>query len=181
MVVKSEAIKAFLKVKTYSDLYELYGKNMEVQVVVSQGEGQRIDVAGTTGKNGFAFSDNVETWRPFRIPAKAMSEPVDNDGEMNFNLDNHVEGIGMTGWDWVNKLSRWVAYDFDAMLGHSERHSKKLSEVEMKEIHDTVTKLPFVTLRRSTSGKGLHLYIFLEPVKTDNHTEHAALARAILM
>lgn len=180
MTLKSEAIKAYLNVKTHPDLATLYHKGMEVQVNVGQGKGARIDAGSAQGKSSTAFSDGVETWRAFRIPSKAMSEPVDNDGAINWNFDEHVEGIGMTGWDWQKKQSIWVAYDFDAMLGHSEKHSRKLSEAEMQGVHDTVTKLPFVTLRRSTSGRGLHLYVFLEPIETLNHTEHAALARAIL-
>lgn len=180
MALKSEAIKAFLNVNTHPDLAAMYSKAMEVQVNVAQGNGQRIDTGGLNGKPGFAFTDGMETWRAFRIPAKAMSDPVDNDSKQSWNLDKHVEGIGLTGWDWEAKLSRWVAYDFDALMGHSDKHQKKLTECQLQEVHDTVMKLPFVTVRRSTSGKGLHLYVELEPVPTATHTEHAAIARAIL-
>lgn len=181
MINKSEAIKAFLTAKAHPDLHPLYNRGMEVQVNVAQGKGNRIEVGGLgTTKAGIAFTDGSETWKSFRIPAKAMSTPVDNDGSMSFNLDLHVEGIGLTGWDWLQKKSMWVAYDFDAMMGHSDKHTKKLSECELEEVQKAVTGLPFVTVRRSTSGKGLHLYIFLEGVPTDNHTEHAALARSIL-
>src|SRR5208282_2121821 len=42
--------------------------------------------------------------------------------------------------------------------------------------------LPYVETRRSTGGSGAHLYCYFdtEGVPTDNHTEHAALARCIL-
>lgn len=179
-MLKSEVIKAFLKAKARTDLAELYNKDMEVQVNVLQGRGQRIETGAPGTKSGIAFSDGIETWFNMRIPSKAMTEPVDNDSHMKFDLEEHVEGIGMTGWDWKNKLSRWVAYDFDAMMGHSEKHTKKLTDAQLQEIQKTVTDLPFVTIRRSTSGKGIHLYVMLEPVPTANHTEHAALARSIL-
>jgi hypothetical protein len=179
-VLKSEAIKKFLEAKSHSDLAKLYHKGMEVQVNAAMDEGRRIEMGGPGTKSGFAFTDGIETWRAFRIPKKAMSEPEDNDGGMTWNLEKHVEGIGMTGWNWQEKKSLWVAYDFDSMMGHSEKHQKKLNEAQLLEVQKAVTDLPFVTLRRSTSGKGLHLYIYIEGIETATHTEHAALARAIL-
>ena len=86
----------------------------------------------------------------------------------------------MTGWDWKNRKSLWVAFDFDAISGHSEKHTSKLDVSQLREVQEAATQIPWVTVRKSTSGKGLHLYVFLEPVDSANHNEHAALARAIL-
>jgi Family of unknown function (DUF5906) len=180
MALKSEAITAYLKIKTHADLAAMYHAGMEVQVNVAQGNGQRIDTGQLHGKTSFSFTDGDETWAAFRIPRKAMSEPENNDGPMMWNLEKHVDGIGLTGWDWKDKVSRWVAFDFDAMVGHADSHAKKLNDAQLSEVHKVVTELPYVTIRRSTSGKGLHVYILLEPVETKNHTEHAALARSIL-
>lgn len=116
-----------------------------------------------------------------RIPLNASTNPEFTDSEIKFDLAAHAEGIGMTGWDWNARKSRWVAFDFDSIVGHSEKHSSKLTEAELQTVRDAASALPFVTVRKSTSGKGLHLYVHLGvPVHTDNHTEHAALARAIL-
>jgi len=180
MPLKSEAIKSFLIAHTHQDLSSLYFKGMETQVNVAQDNGKLEDIGKLGGKPIIAYTDGNETWKTFRIPAKAMSAPEDNDGEVGYNLDEHVEGIGMTGWDWQNKVSKWVAYDFDAMLGHSEKHAKKLTDTELLKVQQIVTGLPYVTIRKSTSGRGLHLYVFLNDIKTENHTEHAALARSIL-
>ncbi len=179
-MTKSEAIKLYLTSNTHADLASLYHKPMEVQVNVLKGVGKQIDVSNVGQRPVAAYTDDVEIWKPFRVPYKAMSVPEDNDTTIKFNLDKHVEGIGMTGWDWVNKQSLWVAYDFDSMLGHSDKHAKKLTDAELSKVQEIVTGLPYVTLRRSTSGRGLHLYIFLNKIPTANHTEHAALARSIL-
>ena len=179
-VKRSQAIKLFLNTHTHADLASLYNKGMEVQVNVAKDKGERNEAGDFKGKAWVEWTDGIEKWASYRMPKNAMSEPEDNDYNQNFNLDAHAEGIGMTGWNWQRKQSMWVAYDFDAMLGHSDKHTKKLSEKELQEIQDVVTKLSFITLRKSTSGRGLHLYIFLEPVATANHTEHAALARSIL-
>jgi hypothetical protein len=178
--LKTEAIAAFLKAKTHPDLAALYSPAMEVQVNVGRDSGRRVDAGEFKGREYNVWTDGINTWKPFRIPLAANSEPTYKDTPISFSLEEHAEGIGMTGWDWQEKVSRWVAFDFDAIVGHSDKHGKKLTDEELQNVQRIVSKLPFVTLRRSTSGKGLHLYIYLTPVPTANHTEHAALARAIL-
>lgn len=171
MTKRSEAVKLFLNKNTQYDLAALYHSGMEVQVNVS-GEG------GTKTDN--KWSDGTETWGPFRMPYKANTDPEDNDYPVKFDFDKRVQGIGLTGWDWKAKKSRWVAFDFDAVTGHSDLHTKKLSSDEMAKVQEVACKLPFVTVRKSTSGRGLHLYVFTPDVTTENHNEHAALARSIL-
>ncbi len=179
-MLKTEAVAAFLRLKTHADLSSLYNTSMEVQVNVAREGGKQIDAGDLKGRAFNAFTDGETVWKPFRIPFKAKTEPEYTDSAIKFSIAKYAEGIGMTGWDWASRKSRWVAFDFDAIMGHSDRHGKKLDDRQLAEIQDIVSNVPFVTLRRSTSGKGLHLYIFLEPVETANHTEHAALARSIL-
>jgi Family of unknown function (DUF5906) len=176
---KTSAIKAFLMAYAPPDLAGLYDHDMECQVTVAKDNGDRIE-GDFKGKHWQGYSDGLQTWKPIRIPLNAMSEPTYEDVPMAFDLSDHAEGIGMTGWDWKNKLSRWVAFDFDAISGHSDKHQKKLSDVELQKIRDLVSCIPWVTIRKSTGGRGLHVYVFVEPTTTNNHTEHAALARAIL-
>jgi len=176
---RTQSIKQFLLASAHADLASLYNHDMEVQVNVAQDGGSRVD-GDFKGRQWHGFTDGMQTWKAIRIPYKAMSEPQYVDVEISFDLAAHAEGIGMTGWDWVAKLSRWVAFDFDAISGHSDKHAKKLTEAELENLKKQVENVDWVTLRKSTSGKGLHLYVFLDPVPTSNHTEHAALARAVL-
>lgn len=179
MVSRTHAIKNFLISQTHKDLSDLYNYDMEVQVNVACGNGTRVD-SEFKGRQWNAWTDGIQTWYPFRIPKNANSEPEYNDSELKYDLIEHAEGIGMTGWNWEKRESNWVAFDFDGIAGHSEKHEKKLTDAELKEVEKIVSEIPWVTLRRSTSGKGLHIYVHLIPVTTKNHTEHAALARAIL-
>lgn len=179
MPTKTESIKLILEAKTLSDLAALYSPNMECQVNVAQDGGTRVE-GEFSGKRWVAWTDNSQQWKSFRIPHKANSTPEYTDTKITFDLGLHAEGIGMTGWDWENRLSRWVAFDFDLISGHSERHQAKMSEAQMKEVVEKASQLEWVTVRKSASGKGIHLYVFMEPVTTQNHNEHAALARAIL-
>lgn len=176
---RTEAIKRFLLAKTHADLAQLYTSDMEVQVNVAKDDGEK-EKGEYKGKEYVVWTDGQERWKSFRIPYKAMTDtPEYKDVPMSFSLDKHAEGIGMTGWDWKAQKSRWVAYDFDTIVGHSDRHTKKLTDVELESITKLVENVPWVTLRKSTGGGGLHLYVFVD-VDTKSHTEHAALARAIL-
>lgn len=180
-MLRTDAIANYLKVSTFADLAKLYTPDMEVQVNVAKDNGKLVEGGDFRGRASRAWTDDVTTWYPFRIPLHANTEtPEFNNHEMTFSIEQHAEGIGMTGWDFKNKVSRWVAFDFDAITGHSDRHSKKLTEQQLSEVRDAVNKLPWTTLRLSTSGKGLHLYVFLNSVPTSTHTEHAALARSVL-
>ncbi len=175
--MKTEAIKIFLSRNSHADLAELYNLNMECQVNVAQDNGERIE-GEYKGRMWHGWTDGLgNTWKSFRIPwGAASNEAKYEDSALNFSLDQHAEGIGMTGWDWQSKVSRWVAYDFDAIA----THTGALTQDQLLLVQESAQNIPWVTVRKSTSGKGLHLYVYLEPVETRNHTEHAALARAIL-
>lgn len=174
-----EAIQKFLTLRSRPDLAALYSPDMECQITVGQDGGTRVD-GEFKGHSYQAWTDGGQTWKPIRIPYKASSEPeYDLNKVIQFDLDAHAEGVGMTGWDWTHRLSRWVGFDFDAIIGHSDSHTKTLNNDELIRIQNTVQDIPWITLRKSTSGKGLHIYVHLS-VSTQNHTEHQALARAIL-
>lgn len=179
MVTRTQAIKSFLVQNTHEDLASLYGPQMECQVIVAQDHGERL-TGEFQGVKWAGYTDGINVWKPFRIPRNAHVDPEYTDTPMNFDLSVHAEGIGMTGWDWMNRQSKWVAYDFDAIVGHSDKHSSKIDADELKRVREAACSIPWVTVRHSTSGRGLHLYVFVDDVPTQNHTEHAALARAIL-
>jgi len=153
---------------------------MEVQCNVLKLHGERVD-STYKGRTLVAWTDGLQTWKPFRIPYNAGTKPEYNlETQMSFDLDTYAEGIGMTGWNWVKKVSKYVAYDFDAITGHSDRHTRKCSDEELNKVKDLVQNVPWVEVRKSTGGKGLHLYVHVNDVPTENHHEHAALARSIL-
>jgi len=179
MPTKTQSIKLLLDKLTHPDLANLYNHDMECQVNVAQDGGERIE-GDYKGRKWHGWSDGHSTWKSFRIPYKAMSDPIYDDLKIKFDLAHHAEGIGMTGWDWKNRCSKWVAYDFDAIVGHSEKHKAKLTNVELDRVREEASAIEWVTIRKSTSGKGLHLYVELDDVPTQNHNEHAALGRAIL-
>ena len=179
MPTRTEAIKMFLNNKTIPDLADYYNHNMECQVNVAQDGAERVE-GDYKGRKWHGWTDGLTTWKSFRIPYNAATKPDYQDKNMSFDLAAHVEGIGMTGWDWKARVSKWVAFDFDDIVGHSDKHSNKLNNDELEEVRTKAQEIDWVTVRYSTSGKGLHLYVFLDDIETANHNEHSALARSIL-
>ncbi len=99
---------------------------------------------------------------------------------MKYDLATHVEGIGCTGFDFGKRVSRWFGFDFDSIAGH--KGGKQLSDEELKAVREAAWNIPWLEIRKSTGGKGLHLYIRCDKqgISVENHTEHAALGRAVL-
>jgi hypothetical protein len=179
MPTKSEAIKNVLVARTHVDLANLYSLAMECQVNVAQDGGERVE-GDYSGRKWHGWTDGLTTWKSFRIPFKASTDPEYTDNEIKFDLADHAEAIGMTGWDWQNRVSRWIAFDFDSIIGHSDKHSSKLTNDELDAVQTAARNIEWVTIRKSTGGNGIHLYVFLNNIPTRNHNEHAALARSIL-
>ncbi|MEN6367676.1 MAG: primase-helicase family protein [Thermoguttaceae bacterium] len=173
----TEALRAFLearKTPANADLVARWGRNMETQVNVAAGNGEPVDGKRST------WSDGINEWFNIRIPKNAATDPSFNDYSLSFPLDVHAEGIGMTGWDWEACRSRHFAYDFDSITGHAK--GVGIDDEQLAKVREAACALPYVEVRRSTGGGGIHLYVYLdaEGVPTENHTEHAALARCIL-
>jgi hypothetical protein len=161
--MRSSVISEFLINNTHRDLALMYNESMQCHVIVSSRGGTR---------NGMSWSDGIETWYPFII-----QDELDLEKKLTYDFASHVEGIGLTGWDWREKVSQWVAFDFDSIINHKQG----LTQLELDEIINNVSQVEWVNIRYSKSGRGLHLYVFLEPViPTDSRVEHSAVARAIL-
>ena len=177
---RAEAIRDFLEDRARPELARLYHAGMEVQVNVAQMHGRRKE--SVKRSRAVIWTDGTTSWYNYRIPKQAWANPEDNSGmRQSYDLAQFVEGIGLTGWDFSRRVSCYVAYDFDALVGHSAQHAKKLSPEELNQVRKLACEIPWVTVRQSTGGHGLHLYVQLDPViETSNHAEHAALARAIL-
>jgi hypothetical protein len=166
------------------DILELYSPDMEVQVNVLHTNAEPVE-----GKRNTWMKDGQVFWN-IRVPKKAMSDPEWRDYGMKWSLTYFAEAIGMTGWDWVNRTSRFVAFDFDAITGHAP--GVGVDEDKLRIIQAVASEIPWVQTRRSTRGGGLHLYVFFSTwnseiqqwvgpgVRTQNHTEHAALGRCVL-
>lgn len=176
-----DATRVFLHRRTaevgYADLLQrwLDHDGMETQVNVRRDLGEPHPDKPTT-----RVADDGTEFFNFRFPKHADSEPVYRDFDLKFHLLDYAEAIGSTGWDGKARRSRWIGFDFDTITNHAE--GVGVSEAELDRIRAAACAIPWVEVRKSTGGGGLHLYVVFdaEGVPTANHTEHAALARALL-
>ena len=142
---------------------------METQIMCHPG--------GTPLENG-KFEENGEVFGPHRWPYDAGGEANFNNPRIQYIIRNRLKAIGTTWWDWKNKRSIGLGYDFDSIMGHAD--GVGVSDEELAKLDHIETE--WLEVIRSTGGHGRHIYIwFQEPFPiTNNHHEHAALARAYI-
>lgn len=156
------------------ELLDRWSISMETQINVIASMGTPVE----DQKGVFEDKHGNRFWN-IRIPKGANTEtPTFNDYPTPYPFVMFAQGIGCTGWDWQAKVSRWVGFDFDAITGHAA--GVGVSGDELERVKDAACALPWVEVRNSTGGNGLHLNVLLDAIPTATHTEHAALARCIL-
>lgn len=129
------------------------GTDLELQVSVSPVGGEPVEGKKST------FTDGVNEWFSFRIPKATAKGMLWDDFTLRFNLAKHVESIGASGWDWKSNVARWVGFDFDSSTSHA---TSGIDDAQLTTIVSALSKLPYVEIRKSTSGSGLHAYVFLD-------------------
>lgn len=166
MITRSEELKNFVNLNCVDDFKLRYTSTKQLHVIVAPGNGRQIE-----GKHK-AWTDGVENWYNFVINDEEQSLR-----QVGFDLSTHIEGLGLTGWDWKQQASCWVGFDFDSITNHKQG----LRDYEISEIIDNLSRIPWVELRYSKSGKGIHVYVHLNPaIPTKDRNEHGAVARAII-
>jgi hypothetical protein len=141
----------------------------EIHVAPRADIGEAIDGKRSRQIEGFEIY-------PIRYPRDSGSEQPDwSEQRTTWPFDDYCEEIGSTGHSKAGSL--WVGFDFDSLTDHQTR---ACTPHEIEKIENAVRGLDYVEVRRSTQGVGRHLRVYLENFPTKNHTEHKALARAIL-
>ena len=193
-VMQTEVIQNFLRnleVNFASDLTDRYNFEMEVQVNVDPTLGELVhnDSHSSVWERNDSYYGVFRYWH-VRIPKNAKGhvtqrypdgQPYYEDRPLAYPLHLVAQDIGMTGWNWVKKRSLWVGFDFDSISGHAP--GVGLTDDELDRIRESAIAIPWVQVRRSTGGRGLHLYAYFDPdnaPECENHTLHSAAARALL-
>ncbi|HZZ29611.1 MAG TPA: DUF5906 domain-containing protein [Pirellulales bacterium] len=146
---------------------------VEIQVNIRTDIGEPVDDDNNPAKR----RHNGRDFYNFRYPRDAGVKPDWAERYLTYPLEEYASEIGSTGFGADG--SQWVGFDFDTILGHAE--GVGISDAEIQEIDIAVERIGYAELRRSTGGRGRHIYVHLSDFKNVvNHTEHAALARAIL-
>jgi hypothetical protein len=171
-----QAISNFLSNRTADSPFLLsrYTVDLETQVM--------CDTDGEPGENPGTYTKDGETWGNKRWPYQAGTNPNFSDPILGFSPAAHVDRVGTTWWDYVAKRSVAVGIDIDSVEGHAETTTTNAAE-DLEKIVDRLSTLDYVTIVRSTGGKGLHVYVFFDPAslpESNNHHEHTIVARKTL-
>ncbi len=115
--------------------------------------------------------------KPVRIPrGGCTAHPYFHD-TMYFPPLSSLIAVGVNGWNWVDRKSVFVVFDFDSIVNHS----MGLSPEQLAAILVRLQNVPWVSIVRSKSGQGFHVYVFFEPFPhAATHKEHAYNARRVL-
>ncbi len=173
-----KGIQDFLKSREKSSpfLIPLWSIDLESQFIVHEGNVE-------TAEDSNCWTDGSETWAPHRWPYNASSDPNYSDRPLKFSPGAHLSRIGSTWWDWKAKESAAVVFDIDMSDDGHASTTNTVSEKELEKIVAKLKALPYVTLVRSTGGKGIHVYVFFDPddrPKANNHNEHTQVSFATL-
>jgi hypothetical protein len=153
-------------------LIDLWYPELETQVNVAQGDGERVDYIQRNGRPNFYYTDGKGKW----MHRRALPGAAGFNNEICFDLADHAEAIGTTGWNSERRISEAVFYDVDAILDHvAGLTPEKIDEVVAK-----LKALDYVTLRKSTRGGGVHVQVDTAAIETKTHNAHTLLARFIL-
>ena len=172
-----EGIQAFLAANRDESpfLIDRWSVDLESQFLVHPGSQE-------TEEGSNVWTDGSEEWCHHRWPYKAGSDPYYKDRPLRFNTRAHLARIGSTWWNWKTKRSVAVAFDIDMADEHAPS-TTTVTETELEGVVARLKQLPYVTLIRSTGGKGVHVYVFFDehdqPV-AENHNEHTLVALQVL-
>jgi len=168
------AIQAFLTNLTADSpfLIPRWTPALETQVMTCRGT--------SPGDRPGEWTEDGEKWSNIRWPHKAGTDPNFSDFPLSFDPHRRIQKIGSTWWDWQARESVAVGIDIDVTDGHSDS-ATTVTQERLDHYIEILSTLDYVTLIRSTGGKGLHVYCFLgERPTANNHHEHAENARRVL-
>ena len=109
---------------------------------------------------------------------KEFDDGVLTDKQHTVPEGSNLIAAGTASWDWRAKKQLTVGIDFDT----NDNHAAGLTSVRFNAVLEAVRRVPWLEVRRSTGGKGLHAYPrFTQPVDVATRAEASALARAVLI
>lgn len=172
-----EGVKSFLSARKAESpfLIERWTEELETQYTVHPGSQE-------TEEGSSIWTDGSEEWCNHRWPSQANSNPRYKDRKLRFDPRAHLNRVGSTWWNWVTRKSVAVAFDIDMEDEHAPS-TTTVTETELEGVVARLKQLPYVTLVRSTGGKGVHVYVFFDErdqPSADNHNEHTMVALQVL-
>lgn len=126
--------------------------------------------------DSFRFSAKARGGYPELPRIQLPSEWLTGESEFPYH-PRFVSRIGQSGWDYVNKLTRYICLEFDVDIEHV---TTGITHMQLAEIGAELSNLPYVEVRRSTGGNGLHIRVpLVQPVPAPTRGEYQATIKKI--
>lgn len=116
------------------DLLARWTRGMETQVNVAAGDGQRVE-----GRHN-VYVDGTREWWNVYVPKNAKDEPHFHGYTLDWPLEEHAVAIGCTAWDWENRVSHWVGFEFDSIVGHAA--GVGVDDDQLEEVRRKAAEIP---------------------------------------
>ena len=85
--------------------------------------------------------------------------------------------FGSSGWDVVERRSRWIGIDIDG-----PGKPKALTLEQLDKLVEACKAIPFIRVQRSKSGNGLHIFARFDiPPRSSTRREHKRLAKRLAL
>jgi len=155
-------------------LISRYSTNLETQVMVYPGHEEN--------ESGVGWAGDGQTWADHRWPHNSNTTPSYKDRTLTYSPGEHCKAIGTSWWNWVDGTSIGIGLDIDTEESHAVTTTTVTPE-QLDEIIEKLKQLSYVTLVRSKSGQGIHIYVFFNEYDlplASNHNEHKKHAVATL-
>jgi hypothetical protein len=111
-----------------------------------------------------------------RNPSEAKDGTLADKGH-SIPSDAKLVAMGTAFWEWPENLQHTVGIDIDT----NDNHANGLESDSFDAVLEAAKRIAWLTIRRSSGGKGLHLFPkFSRPVRVSGRKEAAALARTVL-
>ncbi|QDS99051.1 DUF5906 domain-containing protein [Adhaeretor mobilis] len=113
-----------------------------------------------------------------------LRNPKEEDGKLIDKGHEVPEGtvlvaLGTAFWDWRNKIHKEIGIDVDSVQGHAA--GVGIEDEELKNALDSAMKLKWIEIRRSSGGKGVHLFgKFAEGVSIKKRKDATALGKGVV-
>lgn len=163
VVAISELVER-VRANSHNHLLKLWTPELHTEVLVSP-QGGTEHLIGWRNSTEFWFNLKLPSNLPAHFPIK-------------FNLFDHAEGIGASGWNYVTKQSLWTTFDIDSIEDH--RPEIAVNDDNLNLVIEYVSKLSYVEIRRSTSGCGIHLRVYLNAITSESLAEHHSHSTRVL-
>lgn len=155
-------------------LLQRWTPELETQIMVHKGRNE-IDTN--------TWEDNGEIFSNHRWPYRASTDPQYTDKKLTFDFPRRVARVGSTWWNWEKRESVAVGFDIDAEDSGHAAGTNQLDTFKLGQVVAKLSELDYVTLVRSTGGKGVHGYVFFDEgsrPSTSNHNEHTQVGLAVI-